>query len=216
MINGRTANRIQRILKLVAFVLANLALVLAVGILAGYFRIFSNPVSSNQGHKTCTSPPTRREWRDLMPEEKWDYIEAVQCLHNTSSELTGQGSLYDDFVFVHMWVGQECTQLYPGSINRRTDILNSTQSSFVLAVASSLSPRVRVDTEKQMRLQRTPTVSIYFSKPVRRHFSSLTADTGRGIETTKISRIPASGTLQMVLVWTEKEMAISQLRMDVV
>jgi hypothetical protein len=58
--------------------------------------------------RICTSPPIRREWRSLMPSERASYIRAVQCLIDTPSTLKGQGSLYDDFVYVHMYAGWKC------------------------------------------------------------------------------------------------------------
>ena len=82
-------------------VLSLLAITIGVIILVGSSGITSKPNS-------CTDPPTRREWRSLWPHEKKDYIEAVQCLYNTPSKYFGAGSLLDDFVYVHMWIGEEC------------------------------------------------------------------------------------------------------------
>jgi hypothetical protein len=50
---------------------------------------------------TCLSPPIRREWRTLSTNAKKDYIDAVQCLTNRPSKVRNNGSLYDDFPFVH-------------------------------------------------------------------------------------------------------------------
>ena len=54
---------------------------------------------------TCNSPSTRLEWRSLHDTEKHDYIQAVQCLRSIPSILSLPQSLYDDFPYVHMHVG---------------------------------------------------------------------------------------------------------------
>jgi tyrosinase len=89
-------------------ILSSLAIVLMIATISGSFQIYPKAQAA-LSPSSCIDPPTRREWRALLPEERGDYIKAVKCLHNTLSTLTGRGSLYDDFVFVHMWVGQECT-----------------------------------------------------------------------------------------------------------
>ncbi|PQE17834.1 di-copper centre protein [Rutstroemia sp. NJR-2017a WRK4] len=50
---------------------------------------------------TCSSPPIRREWRTLSSNAKKEYIDAVQCLTTRPSKVRNNGSLYDDFPFVH-------------------------------------------------------------------------------------------------------------------
>jgi len=57
--------------------------------------LLSTPVSS------CVSPPIRREWRTLNTAAKREYIEAVQCLATKPSQVGGNGSLYDDFPWIH-------------------------------------------------------------------------------------------------------------------
>ncbi|KAH8705451.1 tyrosinase [Talaromyces proteolyticus] len=59
---------------------------------------------TSQLHR-CETPPTRREWRSFWPHEKQNYIHAVQCLQGLPSQITNQGTLFDDFVYVHMWEG---------------------------------------------------------------------------------------------------------------
>jgi tyrosinase len=60
----------------------------------------------------CNSPAVRREWRSLSTEERQNYIQAVHCLQDLPSELVGRGSIYDDFVYVHMLIGSRCTSYY--------------------------------------------------------------------------------------------------------
>jgi hypothetical protein len=49
----------------------------------------------------CVQPTVRQEWRTLLPTEKSDYIRAVQCLATKESRLRDNGTLYDDFPYVH-------------------------------------------------------------------------------------------------------------------
>ena len=53
----------------------------------------------------CRSPRSRVEWRSLRDSQKHAYIDAVQCLRSTPSVLSLPQSLYDDFPYVHMHVG---------------------------------------------------------------------------------------------------------------
>ncbi|KAF2167578.1 hypothetical protein M409DRAFT_66081 [Zasmidium cellare ATCC 36951] len=57
------------------------------------------------GQRYCESPAVRREWRDLLSQEKAAYVDAVKCLTEEPSILTGNGSLFDDFSYVHMNIG---------------------------------------------------------------------------------------------------------------
>ncbi|KAL9077910.1 MAG: hypothetical protein Q9157_003177 [Trypethelium eluteriae] len=57
--------------------------------------------SSSQASWVCQQPSTRREWRTLSEPEKNDYINAVQCLATKPSKLRNNGTLYDDFPWVH-------------------------------------------------------------------------------------------------------------------
>ncbi|KAK1963248.1 Di-copper centre-containing protein, partial [Colletotrichum sublineola] len=50
----------------------------------------------------CQDPYFRKEWRSLSKKEKQDYLEAAKCLAHTPSILTGNGTIHDDFAYVHM------------------------------------------------------------------------------------------------------------------
>ena len=56
----------------------------------------------------CTNPPIRREWRTLLEGEKQEYIRAVQCLATVPSVLEKNGTVWDDFDWVHEKIGQNC------------------------------------------------------------------------------------------------------------
>ncbi|KAK1979541.1 hypothetical protein LZ30DRAFT_751360 [Colletotrichum cereale] len=43
----------------------------------------------------------RNEWRALSRQEKLDYIEAVKCLTHAPSVINSNGTIHDDFAFVH-------------------------------------------------------------------------------------------------------------------
>ncbi|KAF7861798.1 hypothetical protein EAF04_007681 [Stromatinia cepivora] len=49
----------------------------------------------------CANPSTRQEWRTLSDAEKTEYIAAVQCLTTKPSKVRNNGTLYDDFPWVH-------------------------------------------------------------------------------------------------------------------
>ena len=50
---------------------------------------------------SCIQPAVRQEWRTLSKPEKSAYISAVQCLSTQPSKLRDNGTLYDDFPWVH-------------------------------------------------------------------------------------------------------------------
>ncbi|KAF4638022.1 hypothetical protein G7Y89_g45 [Cudoniella acicularis] len=54
-----------------------------------------------EGNWQCAQPAVRREWRSLAPADKSQYIEAVQCLESKPSRVRNNGTLYDDFPWVH-------------------------------------------------------------------------------------------------------------------
>ncbi|KAI0530158.1 hypothetical protein GGR58DRAFT_518702 [Xylaria digitata] len=58
--------------------------------------------SASSTVRSCIEPPVRREWRSLKTHEQKEYLSAVKCLYNTSSELVGEGSIVDDFTWVHI------------------------------------------------------------------------------------------------------------------
>jgi hypothetical protein len=60
--------------------------------------------AKSQASKTCLNPSIRREWRSLSRREKDDYIAAVRCLAQTPSEVRSNGTLYDDFPWIHSHV----------------------------------------------------------------------------------------------------------------
>lgn len=58
-------------------------------------------LASNGPSWVCQQPTTRREWRTLSEPEKLDYVTAVKCLATKPSKLRNNGTLYDDFPWVH-------------------------------------------------------------------------------------------------------------------
>ncbi|TGO44322.1 hypothetical protein BOTNAR_0861g00040 [Botryotinia narcissicola] len=59
------------------------------------------PASSLTFSATCVSPPIRREWRTLSTSARERHIDAVQCLTTRPSRVRNNGSLYDDFPYIH-------------------------------------------------------------------------------------------------------------------
>ncbi|KAK1570066.1 uncharacterized protein LY79DRAFT_642954 [Colletotrichum navitas] len=72
----------------------SLIAIFALGRHLGYEDATSKP-------NRCIDPSFRSEWRTLSRQEKLDYIEAVKCLTRMTSVLTGNGTIHDDFAFVH-------------------------------------------------------------------------------------------------------------------
>ncbi|GAW20959.1 hypothetical protein ANO14919_104720 [Xylariales sp. No.14919] len=66
------------------------------------FLIQPNSFTSSISVHSCAEPPIRREWRSLKTHEREEYLSAVKCLYNASSELVGKGSIIDDFTWVHI------------------------------------------------------------------------------------------------------------------
>lgn len=56
----------------------------------------------------CLDPATRQEWRNFSESEKMGYLRAVKCLKSKPSRVRREGSLYDDFPFVHNLIGGYC------------------------------------------------------------------------------------------------------------
>ena len=57
--------------------------------------------TSHEPSWVCQRPTTRREWRTLSEPERLDYVAAVKCLAHRPSKLHNNGTLYDDFPWVH-------------------------------------------------------------------------------------------------------------------
>lgn len=49
----------------------------------------------------CTEPYFRREWRSLSDKDKKAYLDAVKCFVDSPSSMGKNGTLYDDFSWVH-------------------------------------------------------------------------------------------------------------------
>ena len=58
---------------------------------------------------SCQRAPFRREWRTLTVAEQHDYVRAVRCLATKPSKLGQNGTLYDDFPWVHKHTSSNST-----------------------------------------------------------------------------------------------------------
>lgn len=61
----------------------------------------------------CSDPYFRNEWRMLSRQEKLDYIKAARCLTNTPSVIRQNGTIHDDFAFVHNMHAHSSTLCHP-------------------------------------------------------------------------------------------------------
>jgi hypothetical protein len=62
----------------------------------------------SQERSHCQLPPVRREWRALNTGERREFIRAVNCLSTVPSSWTFNGTLYDDFTYLHGSIGSWC------------------------------------------------------------------------------------------------------------
>lgn len=108
---NRKPNRIRSVIIIIAIALVCFIVIIVTTILVDELKLKPITVSPSVS-SSCASPPIRREWRSLWKEEKQDYLKAVQCLYNTESVAYGEGSLYDDFVYTHMWIGQTSAYMF--------------------------------------------------------------------------------------------------------
>lgn len=92
----------------------------------------------------CRRPTIRREWRSLSDVERQDFVKAVNCLGNVSSRWTHNGTLYDDFAYLHGSIGSWCRwsslwahpRLMCNDGHARTDTCNRPSLGIVLPLAS--------------------------------------------------------------------------------
>ena len=69
-------------------------------------------LASNGQSWVCQQPTTRREWRTLSKPERFDYVTAVKCLATKPSKLRNNGTLYDDFPWVHKHLSSKSTFVF--------------------------------------------------------------------------------------------------------
>ena len=70
------------------------------------------PFASNGPSWTCHRPVARREWRTLGEPEKLEYLAAVKCLATKPSKLRNNGTLYDDFPWVHKYLTSSSSLIF--------------------------------------------------------------------------------------------------------
>jgi tyrosinase len=61
----------------------------------------------------CTEPYFRREWRSLSDKDKKAYLDAVKCFVDSPSAMGKNGTLYDDFSWVHNLIAHSSTTPNP-------------------------------------------------------------------------------------------------------
>ncbi|KAJ8064632.1 hypothetical protein OCU04_006958 [Sclerotinia nivalis] len=67
--------------------------------------IYTDQLIQHSKSSICITPVVRREWRTLSRNEKHEYLEAVKCLRSKPSILGTNHSLYDDFGYSHIQIG---------------------------------------------------------------------------------------------------------------
>ena len=72
--------------------------------------------SHDQGF--CQQLAVRREWRTLSSSERLEYLRAVKCLSSISSSVCN-GTLHDEFAYIHRQIGEYCTSTSHKSSNAK-------------------------------------------------------------------------------------------------
>ncbi|KAK4610025.1 Tyrosinase ustQ [Fulvia fulva] len=68
-------------------------------------RLLLLPEQSVRVSTACVETAIRQEWRALIPTERDDFVRSVNCLSNTPSRWTHNGSVSDDFAYLHASIG---------------------------------------------------------------------------------------------------------------
>lgn len=87
----------------VIFTIGLAFLILLVAGASSYLRLQSH--NRDISTTSCLAPTIRHEWRSLIIQQQYDYINAALCLRSTPSRLHSGMSLYEDFPFLHDVVG---------------------------------------------------------------------------------------------------------------
>ncbi|OLN86639.1 Tyrosinase 4 [Colletotrichum chlorophyti] len=70
-----------------------------------YERLVPEDDADHAPLRASSSPPIRREWRALLPDERKQFTDAVTCLSKVTSLWGLNGTLYDDFAILHEQIG---------------------------------------------------------------------------------------------------------------
>lgn len=138
-IPSRRASRSwPRLVGLICATIVGVSLIFGLGFVSGYDHgtqlspiPVSTPLAPTSKVKTgiCTEPYFRREWRSLADEEKKAYLDAVQCFIDSPSMMGKNGTLYDDFSWVHNLVAHS-------SMSRSIDAEDDVNCPFILTFLS--------------------------------------------------------------------------------
>ncbi|WDK18395.1 hypothetical protein CGRA01v4_09680 [Colletotrichum graminicola] len=100
--------------------------------------LLGQPLWSRRDHvHICNRPVVRREWRALTPDERADFIDAIQCLNLLPSKWGFKGSTYDDFSLLHLKIGSWCMSIQSPSLrySLRANKVYSPRACIVPSVA---------------------------------------------------------------------------------
>jgi tyrosinase len=128
----RASQSWPRLVGLICATIVGVSLIFGLGFVSGYdhgtqltLTPASTPLAPSSKVETgnCTEPYFRREWRSLADEEKKAYLDAVQCFIDSPSVMGKNGTLYDDFSWVHNLVAHSSmSPLWPRT--RREPVLS--------------------------------------------------------------------------------------------
>ncbi|KJX99738.1 tyrosinase tyrosinase: common central domain protein [Zymoseptoria brevis] len=76
-------------------------------------EVWEHAIPSHPSHRSlsqspCQSIAIRREWRALTADERDDFVRSVKCLSTVPSRWMHNGTVYDDFAYLHGSIGKWC------------------------------------------------------------------------------------------------------------
>lgn len=76
-----------------------------VAVLENKLVALEESVSVAQPEQICVEPGKRRSWATLSKDERLEYIRAVKCLAERPSYINPNSTVYDDFSYIHITMG---------------------------------------------------------------------------------------------------------------
>ncbi|KAI0436029.1 putative tyrosinase [Xylaria telfairii] len=93
------------------YVTSAITVVLLIVVSIYLWAVHGNVTYSNYD-SACRQPAIRREWRAMSGKERLEYLRAVKCLSSIPSTVCN-GSLHDEFPFIHRRVGDYSHEAAP-------------------------------------------------------------------------------------------------------
>ena len=105
---------------------------IVIGFITTLILVFTVTLSSRtvpSSHGECSKPTLRQEWRMLSTDQRLDFIRSFNCLADKPSRMDLNGTLYDDFAWLHGMIGALCTRSDGNLMVPPTSLADSLPSS---------------------------------------------------------------------------------------